>query len=159
MWLRDIAYDCSAFKCDEANYTPHTGEHPDVIGPIVLHPDFDALMKDFTMMFNRSGQDNLVKVLLFCPRGTKRSVAIARVLAHTLTHYGYKVAGPNNLDIDCTWHRRKCESCSNEQWLLDSPERLNLLDYAAKTITKILKNETKMPPTPPRRARMGANVD
>ena len=159
MWLPDITYDCSAFKCDEPNYTPHTGAHPDVIGPIVLHRDFDALMKDFTMMFNRSGQGDLVKVLLFCPRGTKRSVAIARVLAHTLTHYGYKVVGPNNLDIDCTSHRSNCESCSNEQWLLDSPERLNLLNYAANKVTKILKIETQMPPTPPRRSRTCVNVD
>ena len=149
-WLPDIAYDCSAFKCDDDNYTPHTGEHPDVIGPIVVHPEFDDCIKHFTEEFNRSGKSDVVKVLLFCPRGTKRSVAIARVFAHTLTHYGYKVVGPDNLNIDCTWHRSNCKSCSNEQWLLDSPERANLLNYAANKITNILKNELQMPRTPPR---------
>ena len=152
MWLPDMALDCSAFGCDNTTYSPHTGEHPDVIGTIVLHPEFDAWMKRFTVMFSRALAGDVVKVLLFCPRGTKRSVAIGRILAHALKHYGYKVVGPSNTDIDCTWHRINCGKCSDEQWLLDSTERLNLLNYAANQITKNLKNEAQMPPTPPRRS-------
>ena len=150
-WLPDIVHDCSAFTCDLATYSRHTDEHPDVIGSIVMNPDFDASMKQFANAFNRClcGKGDDLKVLLFCPRGTKRSVAVARILAHTFTNYGYKVVGPNNLDIDCNRHRVNCPTCFDWEWLLDSQERLSLLNYAANKITQILKNEVQMPTTPP----------
>ena len=149
-WKPDVISDCSSLRvvkpdCEQWK-KKHTGEHPQVLCNVITHRKFKSVIQTLLEDFynNAKGTDDRgeVNVLCYCPKGSKRSVAVARCFAHFLIHHGYDVRDVVHLNIDRP-HRRGCDQCNNV-WLEGSTERQRLLNIATNRITEIFKDETRV---------------
>ena len=78
----DVIMDCSHFLADDSRVgSGHIGHHPLIVAGIVGQEEaLVAWLKDFRRRLQRC--KGAVTVLLMCPRGTKRSVALGVIVEH-----------------------------------------------------------------------------
>ena len=124
-WEANVIMDATPLRGEKDKYC-HIDESPSCIRSIVHHEFFKDWLKKFLSRL-AIVKDNDVTILIACPRGTKRAVATARVLASILhRNYGYRVEEPNHLS-QRNWgrHVEDCNACSD--WTAEKEE---LLAYA-----------------------------
>lgn len=80
----DVVIDCSAFE-KTASVNGHCGEHTDIIVGVVQHRSFTEILgKAKSAIMAKSETNQVITVVMTCPRGVKRSVVFARLLAECL---------------------------------------------------------------------------
>lgn len=121
-WMGDIFIDASPLQA-EPHALGHIGEHHLNLQAFADSESFQQVMGDFVRHASRQRKSE-IKVCVFCPRGTKRAVTVARALHNVMEFAGHKCVGPIHLSYT-NWgnHTAFCESCK----YLDNAEQIQVL--------------------------------
>ena len=84
----DIVLDATAFS-DKNNPAGHIGHHVQIIENRLNNRDLKPWLDDFVKCYTHVHRGKpVVRVLVLCPKGTKRSVACAEILKYVVLRKG-----------------------------------------------------------------------
>ena len=129
----DLVLDATEFY-DTDNPAGHIGTHVEIIENMIEKPEFHTWLLGFLKYYGHVDKDKpVVRVLVLCPRGTKRSVACAEMLKYIVQEKGMLCDTPiKHLSI-ANWegHCRLCSACGDPQ---SQPRRKEVLEKTLQLV-------------------------